>query len=181
MPQMTVRDARYHFVEKGHGPETMVFAHGFLMNHAMFSPQIEAFHDRYRCIAFDWRGQGASDATNGGYDMENLTEDAAEFIIQTQASPCHWVGVSMGGFVGLRLGARRPELIRSLTVAETSAQAEKPENKRSWKKLAWIFLLLGSKPIEARILPILLGARILTDPTQAGLVNLGRGQTVNNN
>jgi pimeloyl-ACP methyl ester carboxylesterase len=36
--------------------------------------------ERYRCITFDFRGQGQSAVTPSGYDMDTLAEDAAALI-----------------------------------------------------------------------------------------------------
>ena len=46
------------FIDEGSGPETVVFSHGLLFSSAMFAKQIEHLKGRYRCIAFDHRGQG---------------------------------------------------------------------------------------------------------------------------
>ncbi len=167
MPEITIRGVRHHYVEEGHGAETIVFAHGFLLDHTMFTHQIEAFRSHYRCLAWDWRGQGRSAASCAGYHIDDLTADAEAFLAQTHAAPCHWVGVSLGGFVGLRLGARRPELIQSLVLGHTSAQAETPAKRRAWTMLEWFFLLFGARPIAAKLATILLGSRILADPARA--------------
>src|SRR6476619_7325344 len=58
------------------------------------------------------------------YDMEQLADDAATLIQKLNAAPCHFVGLSMGGFVGLRLALERPDLLRSLTLIESAAAAE---------------------------------------------------------
>ena len=62
--------------------------------------------ERYRCIRFDFRGQGHSEVAASGYDLDTLTADVAELIGALNAGPCHFVGLSMGGFVGLRLALR---------------------------------------------------------------------------
>lgn len=77
--------------------------------------QAEFFRSRYRCIAFDFRGQGQSQATKAGYDLDQLTEDTASLIRTLNADPCHFVGCSMGGMVGMRLAVRHADLLRSLT------------------------------------------------------------------
>ncbi len=43
--------------------------------------------ERYRCVAFDFRGQGQSEVTRGGYDMETLYEDAVALIEQLGCAP----------------------------------------------------------------------------------------------
>jgi 3-oxoadipate enol-lactonase len=43
--------------------------------------------------------------------MDTLTEDAVALIGLLDVAPVHYVGLSMGGFVGLRIAARRGELL----------------------------------------------------------------------
>lgn len=121
MPHISVNGVTLHYEEQGSGAETVVFVHGLLMNHRMFDAQIEVLKTNYRCIAFDLRGQGQSEVTRSGYDMDNLTTDTAALIEALQCGPCHFVGLSMGGFIGMRLAIHHPHLLRSLSLLETSA------------------------------------------------------------
>lgn len=86
----------------------LFFSHGLLMSCRMFDDQVAHFQDRYRCIVYDHRGQGQSEVTANGYDMETVYADAAALITALDAAPCHFVGLSMGGFVGMRLAAAAP-------------------------------------------------------------------------
>ena len=52
-------------------------------------------------------------------------EDAARLIEAMDAGPCHFVGNSQGGFIALRLAARRPDLLLSCTILGSSGEAEK--------------------------------------------------------
>ena len=74
----------------------------------MFRAQIDRLKPHYRCIAYDHRGQGDSAIAPDGYDMDTLAEDAAALIVALDAGPCHFVGLSMGGFVGMRLALPGP-------------------------------------------------------------------------
>src|SRR5262245_59041726 len=112
------------YKESGNGPEAIVFSHGFLMDHSMFEPQRLAFEKHYRVIGYDHRAQGQSDDPGHGYDMDTQAEDAAALIKSLKAAPCHFAGLSMGGFVGMRLAAHHPELIKTLTLMNTTATAE---------------------------------------------------------
>jgi 3-oxoadipate enol-lactonase len=72
----------------------------------MFHPQIAVLKSQYRCVAIVWRSQGDSAATNDGYDMDTLTDDAVALIESLGVAPIHYVGLSVGGFVGQRIAAR---------------------------------------------------------------------------
>ena len=138
MPRIRVNGAERYYEEQGSGPETIFFSHGLLWSGRMFDEQIAMLKERYRCVAFDHRGQGQSEVTRDGYDMETLYEDAAALIEALGGAPCHFLGLSMGGFIGLRLAARRPELLKSLLLLETSAGPEPPENQARYRQLNFI-------------------------------------------
>ena len=133
----------------------------------MFDEQVAALKERYRCVAFDFRGQGQSEVTRDGYDMETLFEDAAALIETLGCAPCHFVGLSMGGFIGLRLAARRPELIRSLVLLETTADPEPGENIPRYKRLSFVTRWLGPGLVADRVMPIMFGQKFMTDPARA--------------
>src|SRR5256885_12625628 len=137
MPEITVNGAKLHVEDDGPASPraTIVFAHGLLWSSWMFDAQVAALKDRYRCVRFDFRGQGKSEVTASGYDMETLAEDAAALIEQMKLAPVHFVGLSMGGFVGMRLAARKPQLLSSLTLLETSADGEPPENVPKYRAM----------------------------------------------
>lgn len=180
MPYLTVNGARLYYEEHGKGEETIVFSHGLLWSSAMFQPQIEALKEHYRCIAYDHRGQGKSEVTPSGYDMETLYEDAVALIQALNAAPCHFVGLSMGGFVGMRIAIRRPELLRSLILIETTAGPEKPENKRKYAMLNFIARWFGLEVVADRVMPIMFGQKFMTDPQRAALRAEWRKRLVSN-
>lgn len=166
MPRIKVNGAELHYEDTGGGPEAIVFGHGFLFSSRMFEPQMAALRGRYRCIALDWRGLGQSELTAGGYDMDTLTQDAVQLIEKLGVAPCHWVGLSMGGFIGMRLALRRPELLRSLTLMETSADPEPEQNVPKYRMLAWASLLLGMWAVTGKVMPIMFAKDSLADSTR---------------
>jgi len=165
MPEVRVNGANIHYESHGSGPETIVFVHGLLMSSRMFDDQVRAFSPRYRCITYDLRGQGKSEVTASGYDMDTLTEDAAALIAALGCAPCHFAGVSMGGFIGLRLALRRPALLRSLILIETSADPE-PQRVR-YRMLNVIARLLGFRFVIRPVRKILFGRKFLGDSSRA--------------
>ncbi|NBC18654.1 MAG: alpha/beta fold hydrolase [Bacteroidetes bacterium] len=167
MPYHTVNGATLYVEERGAGPESVVFAHGLLWSGRMFEAQVRALQDRYRCITFDFRGQGRSAVTPEGYDMETLTADAVALIRRLDAAPCHVVGLSMGGFVGMRLAVRHPDLVASLTLMNTSADPEPAENVPRYRLLNRIARWFGLRAVADRVLPIMFGETFLNDPTRA--------------
>jgi 3-oxoadipate enol-lactonase len=168
MPCIKVNGARLYYEQHGTGPETIVFAHGLLMSGRMFDPQVDALKDRYRCITLDFRGQGQSEVTPGGYDMDTLTGDAAGLIRELGCAPCHFVGLSMGGFVGMRLAIHSPDLIKSLMLIETTADPEPRENVSKYRRMNFVARWFSLSLVAAPVMKIMFGRKFLNDPSRAG-------------
>lgn len=167
MPTASVNGAEIYYEEHGRGPETIVFAHGLLWSGHMFHKQVAALQDRYRCVTFDFRGQGRSEVTASGYDMDTLTEDAAALISSLEYDPCHFAGLSMGGFVGMRLALRHPELLKSLILMETTADPEPQENIGPYRRLNFVARWFGMGLVASRVMPIMFGQKFLNDSERA--------------
>lgn len=174
MAQFHRGDAVIHYTDTGlpdGRPDagTVFFGHGLLFSGWMFGPQIADLSADYRCVAIDWRGQGGSAACARGYDMDTLAADAAALIRHLGVAPVHYVGLSMGGFVGQRIAARDPHLVRSLTLLDTSAGPEEPANARQYKLLAAVYRLTGIRPLRKSVLPLMFGPAFLSGPASAAL------------
>jgi pimeloyl-ACP methyl ester carboxylesterase len=126
MATFNERGFKIHYVEEGKGP-AVVFAHGFCMDHTMYAAQFEDLPDAYRCVAWDMRGHGRSECPPGPWTMQDLVVDLVAFIEGVNARPCHLVGMSIGGMIAVRLAMQREDLVRSLVLIDTSADAEPPE------------------------------------------------------
>ncbi len=147
----------------------------------MFDAQVAALRGRYRCIAYDHRGQGRSDVPAvESIDMDTLYQDAVTFIERLGVAPCHFVGLSMGGFVGMRIAARRPELLRSLALLATSGDAEAAQTASRYKLLNFIARWIGLRPVASKVMQIMFGRTFLEDPARASLRNKWRQQLVSN-
>lgn len=166
MPIATANGIDLNYVESGHGPHTIVFAHGLLLDQHMFEAQRQALEGRYRVIAYDHRGQGDSAPASGGYDMDSLTEDAVDLIRGTASAPCHFVGLSMGGFVGMRLAARYPELVRSLTLLNTSAMPDPLIKRIRFRAMQAFVSVFGPGPLVSQIVPLMFGTSFRNDPAR---------------
>ena len=153
--------------DTGGAGETIVWSHGLLFRTALFAPQIAALRGRYRCVAYDHRGQGRSErSTASSISMELLFQDAAALVERLDVGPVHFVGLSMGGFVGMRLAARRPDLVRSLVLLETSADPEPTENLGRYRAMSLAARAFGIAPLADRVLRILFGRSSLADPAR---------------
>src|SRR5688572_20835313 len=167
MPRRRVNGAELYYEATGGRRETSVCGHGLLWSGRIFDAQVTALSDRYRCVTYDLRGQGRSEVTRGGYDMDTLADDAAGLIRELDCAPCHFVGLSMGGFIGMRLAIRQPALLRSLVLAETSADPEPAENVSRYRLMNHIARLGGMRLVRGRVMRIMFGRTFLEDPARA--------------
>lgn len=164
MARINVNGTELYYDIHGTGKEVIVFSHGLLWSHKMFNDQVEALKEKYTVIVYDHRGQGQSASPQGSIDLELLTEDALQLIRALSDQSVHFVGLSMGGFVGIRLAARYPEQIKSLILIESSAQAEPKENLPKYKTLNTVVKLLGVWAVAKKVMPIMFSQSWLNDP-----------------
>jgi 3-oxoadipate enol-lactonase len=181
MPIADLDGVSLYYEDSGGDGPPVLFSHGLLMSSAMFAAQIAALSPRYRCIAYDHRGQGRS-ADPGGriHTIDECYEDAVKLIDRLGVDPCHFVGLSMGGFVGMRIAARRPGLLRSLVLLETSADPEPEENVGRYTLLNAFARWLGIGAVVSRVMPIMFGRHFLTEPSRAVERDLWRQRLARN-
>jgi pimeloyl-ACP methyl ester carboxylesterase len=175
MPTITRAGATFAYGDSGApaghtDAPTVLFGHGLLFSGWMFHPQVETLSIRYRCVTIDWRGQGASPPGPGGYDMDTLTGDAAALVEHLDVGSVHWVGLSMGGFVGMRLAARRPELVRSLSLLSTSAERDSDEVNVESAKLAGLLWAFGPEPVQDALKQMMFGPGFQGVPDNDALI-----------
>jgi 3-oxoadipate enol-lactonase len=166
MPFDNINRALLFYEDRGAGLETIFFSHGLLWSSWIWRAQLDHFSKRYRCIAADHRGQGQSELTVSGYDMDTLSEDAAALIAKLGIAPVHFVGLSMGGFVGLRLALGKPELLRSLVLVDSAADAEPKLSVPKYMAMCWAARVIGMRPFAGTVLEIMFGRKFRSDPAR---------------
>ena len=74
----------------------------------------------------------------------------------------------MGGFIALRLAARRPDLIKSAVVMGTSADIE--EQAETMDQLIEVLEEQGMEPVVEGVLQFMMGDTTLNDPSRAEIL-----------
>jgi pimeloyl-ACP methyl ester carboxylesterase/predicted glycosyltransferase len=108
----------------GDGPATMLFLPPWSIVHSrVYKAQLPYFSERFRCIAFDARGNGKSGrpAEVAAYALENAIGDALAVMDATDTRQAVLVGLSLGGLHACVLAAQHGERVRALVLAGTSA------------------------------------------------------------
>lgn len=123
LPTCTMAVRHAPAVESGAPPA--VFVHGLGGSSLNWTDLMDLMRAQVDGWAPDLGGFGASPPPRDG-DMSprGYAANVAEFIEQELgAQPVHLLGNSMGGAVALQLAARRPELVRSLTLISPAMPA----------------------------------------------------------
>ena len=110
----------FHVEVHGDGPP-LLLVQGLGYAVWAWQRQLPTFAAQWRVIAFDNRGAGRSWKPPGPYSIDELADDAAGVLRAHAQEPAHVLGFSMGGYIALTLALHRPELVRSLVLAGTSA------------------------------------------------------------
>ncbi|MEI9803267.1 MAG: alpha/beta fold hydrolase [Pseudolabrys sp.] len=87
-------------VDGDHGPWVML-SHGLATDMTMWDELTAALKGRYRILRYDARGHGESAAPAGDYTLDMLVADAVGILDAAGVEQTHFVGLSMGGMVGL--------------------------------------------------------------------------------
>jgi 3-oxoadipate enol-lactonase len=87
----------------------------------MWDPQVGVLTQHFRLVRYDRRGHGKSGVPKGPYNMEMLGRDVLAVLDALKIEKINWCGLSMGGMVGMWLGANAPQRINRLILSNTSA------------------------------------------------------------
>jgi 3-oxoadipate enol-lactonase len=138
------------FSETGSGP-VVVLLHGYPFNRTLWVDQVEALSKTHRVITPDLRGHGESSVGPAG--MNQMAVDVASLLDARGVERATIGGLSMGGYVTLAFYRQFPERVNALILADTRAQADTEENKRTRAEQIKTVLSQGMKPIVDVMLP----------------------------
>lgn len=115
---------RLYYEIYGTGPQTMVFVPPWSIVHSrVYKAQLPYFSERYRCIAYDGRGNGKSDRPDAvaAYSLDNYVADALAVMDATATSSAILVGLSFGGMLISVIAAHHPERVKAAILVGTAA------------------------------------------------------------
>src|SRR3954471_20029249 len=107
----------------GTGP-AVVLGHGFLMDHEMFAPQVDALRDRYRVITWDERGFGLTEFDGEPFTYWDSAADCVALLDHLGVDRAVVGGMSQGGFLSLRAALAAPDRVRALILLDTQSGKE---------------------------------------------------------
>jgi pimeloyl-ACP methyl ester carboxylesterase len=127
MPHADVNGQRIYFEDSGGTGLPLFLAHGLLMDHEMFAPQVAALGDLCRVITWDARGHGLTEAAPDDFSYWDSAEDLRGLMDHLGIERAIVGGMSQGGFASLRFALRYPERVVGLVLLNTQAGQEDPE------------------------------------------------------
>jgi pimeloyl-ACP methyl ester carboxylesterase len=112
----------------------IVFVHGTRLSRSMWHGQVRGLQDEFRVLALDLPGHGV--LAHEPFTVRGAADRVGRVIEEAAGGHAVVVGLSLGGYVGMDLAARRPELVRGLVLSGATAE---PIGLRSrpYQALAW--------------------------------------------
>ena len=164
MPTITTNGIWMRYLQEGSG-EPVLLAHGYLFGADWWRPQIDALSSRYQVVAPDLRGQMDTETSpdQESFDLWNQAEDLHGLIAELGIAPVHFVGLSMGGMIGIRLALRHPGDIRSLVLMDTSAHPEDPEKVERYEAMLTVVEAGQIAAVTPALPPIFLADDFIAD------------------
>lgn len=99
----------------------LLLANSIGTNLHMWRWQVADLAEHFRVIRYDFRGHGSSDIAPGAYSNDRLGRDVVELLNHLGVERTHFLGLSLGGYVGHWMGVFAPERINRLVLAHTAA------------------------------------------------------------
>lgn len=130
-----VDDVTLAYTSAGDGPPVLAIQ-GVGVAASGWQPQVEALARRYRVLAFDNRGIGATPRGAGVLTIERLAADALAILDAEGIARAHVIGHSMGGLIVLALALAAPTRVASLSLLCTFANGADPT--RPSGRMIWL-------------------------------------------
>ena len=138
----------YYELHGKEGAPWLIFSHSLACTVRMWDPQIAAFKDRYRILAYDMRGHGQSAAPAGPYTLDMLADDVLALLRELKIDRACYIGLSIGGMIGQHLALKEPKRFEKMVLADTG-HTQTPETIKQWEERIRIAQAQGMKPLVA--------------------------------
>lgn len=116
--QVEANGVRLNVAVAGSGP-ALVLLHGFPHTWQLWNKVVPALAERYRVIAPDLRGLGASSRPDRGFDAGTIAADIAGLLDALGEADAEAVAIDLAVSSALLLALRQPERVRRLVLMES--------------------------------------------------------------
>ena len=100
----------------------IAFSHSVGATLEMWDAQVRALSNRYRCLRYDTRGHGRSQAKDEPVSIADLADDLAGLLDALGIETAHVAGLSLGGMTAQEFALRHPHRLGRLVLMATSAR-----------------------------------------------------------
>ncbi len=127
MPHAISHDARIYWRTDGN-PDlpALVLGNSLGTDFTLWDTVLERLLRHFYVVRYDMRGHGGSDAPTGNYTLDLLTDDLQAVIEAAGLQHYAYCGISLGGMVGMNLGARQPAGLTHLVLSNTTPRFPDP-------------------------------------------------------
>jgi pimeloyl-ACP methyl ester carboxylesterase len=156
-----IHDIELSVHEVGMGEPTLVFLHYWGGSSRTWNEVVARLQNDFRCITYDNRGCGDSEATPTGYSMEDLANDTEALIQVLGLKEFVLVGHSMGGKVAQLVASRQPSGLKALILVAPAPSTPMTIPFGYRKAMAYAYdSLIGAQAVLSAITVIPLSSNI---------------------
>ena len=140
----------------------MTLSHSIGSSPDIWAGQIEAFSRRYQVLVYNTRGHGGDSRQESTCTVDDLAGDILQLWQQLGIKLSHFVGLSLGGCVGVAVAHQAPNYVQSLVVANARLEMDGAASDM-WLQRASLVEQQGMEPIVAPTLERWLTAEFMLD------------------
>ena len=162
MSYADVNGQRIYYEDSGGSGPPVILAHGFLMDHEMFAPQVAALAPEFRVITWDERGFGLTEFDGKPFTYWDSANDCLGLLTHLGIDEAVVGGMSQGGFLSMRAALTSPERVKALVLLDTQSGKEDEQCSRATAGCSEMWLTAG--PVDELVGPI--ADLIIADPDE---------------
>ncbi|WP_047866404.1 3-oxoadipate enol-lactonase [Rubrobacter aplysinae] len=138
----------YHELEGPEDAPLLVMANSLGTDLRMWDEQAPELRLRFRLLRYNHRGHEGSEEPPGPYSIADLGEDILALVDELGVEHFSFVGLSIGGMVGMWLASEVPERVERLALCCTTARMS---SKEPWDERAANVRWAGTASIAATV------------------------------
>lgn len=126
----------YVQTQGSYNKEALLFLHAFPLSSDMWKEQMNVFSKTHYTLAPDLPGFGKGVLPIHAITFEHYVESILNFLKEAGIKQSIWCGLSMGGYLALRLYQKAPDLCSGLILADTkSAPDDNLGKEKRWSSI----------------------------------------------